>query len=480
VNLIKMNKTILPRFSVAPRRLAIRLAVVLSALLSFQVMAAPLAVPEKALTVTEKQVIELFFHRNLDLLIAHYNIDGAKAQEIIAAAIPNPTVSVQMLELSKNSNQGSGTGGCPNAPGPYTAPGPGNCGPAVYSTFSQLIEMAGKRGLRMKSSAIAEQAAESDFRDSVRILTNMARDVYYGLLRAQKNRWLAQEIVNYYKDIVRGNRLRLHAGDLAESDFMRINLESLGAQTDLDNAEASVEQAQAALAAILNWPDKSMQFVAADQWPAIKDIGQNLKRDALIGKAVALRPDLLGDKQRADQAEKDLMLSQRLKYPDPIINGGVARDPSNWVLNTGFVGVGVPVPLFYQYQGEESSAEANLKLTRVAAEETELYVRSDVVSALAEWKSAEKIVRRYENELLDHARKVRDRLELAYRNGAATVFDYIDAQRSYKAVMLDYNTAAINRINAYYDLAQAVGVEPDAELGEYVRANLDTVSAHPD
>ena len=55
-------------------------------------------------------------------------------------------------------------------------------------------------------------------------------------------------------------------------------------------------------------------------------------------------------------------------------------------------------------------------------------------------------------------------MELAYRHGAATVLDFIDAQRTYKSVMLDYYTAAINRVNAYYELAKSLGVEPKADL----------------
>ena len=48
------------------------------------------------------------------------------------------------------------------------------------------------------------------------------------------------------------------------------------------------------------------------------------------------------------------------------------------------------------------------------------------------------------------------------------MLDFIDAQRNYKSVMLDYYTAMTNRINAYYDLAKSLGVEPDAELTQHV------------
>jgi cobalt-zinc-cadmium efflux system outer membrane protein len=243
-------------------------------------------------------------------------------------------------------------------------------------------------------------------------------------------------------------------------------MEDMRAKSDLDNAQAVVEQAQALLAQILNWSDKSMDFVAEEQWPTFDDIGQSLQREVMINKAIALRPDLQGDKQRADQAEQDLIRAQRLKYPNLNFTAGQARDPSNTVLNTYFLGVSAEAPVFYQYQGEASQAAVNLNQLRVAAEQTELGIRAEVVNSLAAWKSANKVVQRYETELLGRARKVRERMELAYSKGGTTVLDFIDAQREYKSVMNGYNTAAINRINAYYDLAKSLGVEPDAELNQ--------------
>jgi len=213
-----------------------------------------------------------------------------------------------------------------------------------------------------------------------------------------------------------------------------------------------------------------MQFAADDNWPELKDIGQALPRDALINKALALRPDLLGDKQRADQAVKDLALARKLNIPDVTFNAGFARDPSNTVLNSAFLGISVPVPLFYQYQGETSKAAANLNQMRLQAEETELVVRNDVVNALASWKSSNNVIKIYESKLLAQSTAIRDRVELGYSKGAVTVLDFIDAERNYKSVMLDYYTNMINRINAYYDLSKSLAVEPDAELDQHTEA----------
>lgn len=410
----------------------------------------------QSVPLTIDEALTIFYQRNLDLIAAQYNIDQSQAQEIIAAAIPNPTLGVQISELSGNLNRGSNATGCNHTPGV-------SCGPGEYFSFSQLIEIAGKRGLRIESSGFATQAAESDFRDAVRIFSNMVRDAYFELLQTQKNRWLAQEIVDHYEVIAKANRLRLKSGDISESDFLRVKMEAIRAQSDLDNAQAAVEQAQANLAVVLRWPDKSLQFEAKEQWPDVKDIGQNLPKEDLISKALQQRPDLQADKQRSAQADRELELARRLKYPDVTVTAGYARDPSNNALNSGFVGFNVPLPLFYQYKGESDKAAVNLNQSQLVAEQTELTIRNDVVSALATWNSTDKILQRFKDGLLDDAKSVRDSSELAYSKGATSVLDFIEAQRSYKNVMRDYYAALINRTNAYYDLAKSVGVELNGE-----------------
>jgi cobalt-zinc-cadmium efflux system outer membrane protein len=291
----------------------------------------------------------------------------------------------------------------------------------------------------------------------------MVRDAYYQLLQTQKNAWLTQEIVAHYEDISKANRLRMKGGDISESDFLRVKMEAMRAQSDLDATAATVEQAQADLAVLLRWPAKSMQFEAKEQWPDAKDFGQPSTKEEFINKALQQRPDLEGDKLRADQADKQLELARRLKYPDVTINAGYSRDPSNNALNSGFVGVSLPLPLFYQYQGEADKAAVNLNQNRLAAEQTELGIRDDVVTALAMWTSTNKIVQRFKEGLLDDALTVRNSSELSYSKGAASVLDFIEAQRTYKNIMHDYYAAEIARANAYYDLEKALGVQLDTD-----------------
>ncbi len=415
--------------------------------------------------ISVDEVVSIFYQRNLDLIAAQYNIDQARADAIIASAIPNPTINIQILELAHNLNNNAAATGCPSTPG-------NSCGPAQYYSFSQLIEVAGKRGLRIESSNFGTQAAESDFKDAIRIFSNMVRGAYYQLLQTQKNAWLAQEIVDHYAEISKANHLRMKGGDISESDFLRVKMEGMRAQSELDAALTTVEQAQADLAVLLRWPAKSLQFEAKELWPEANDFKQTLSKEDAINKAIQQRPDLEGDKLRADQADKQLELARKLKYPDVTINAGYSRDPSNNALNSGFVGVSLPLPLFYQYQGEADKAAVNLSQSRLTAEQTELNIRNDVISALAAWNSTNKIVQRFKDGLLDDALTVRNSSELSYSKGATSVLDFIEAQRTYKNIMRDYYAAEIARANAYYDFEKALGIPLDTDKAPVTHNNI--------
>jgi cobalt-zinc-cadmium efflux system outer membrane protein len=54
---------------------------------------------------------------------------------------------------------------------------------------------------------------------------------------------------------------------------------------------------------------------------------------------------------------------------------------------------------------------------------------------------------------------LRQAQEIAYQKGAVGVLDLIDAERSYKAIMLDYYIALTNRSKAWADLLMAYGEE---------------------
>jgi outer membrane protein, heavy metal efflux system len=179
-----------------------------------------------------------------------------------------------------------------------------------------------------------------------------------------------------------------------------------------------------------------------------------------LNKALAQRPDLQAAKFRIDQAQRDLSLARKLHIPDVTVGIGYAHDPSNLTLDSADVGISLSLPLFYHYQGEVGKAVISLNNAQLQSQQAEQAVRADVVSALAAWQSTHALVRRFEGDILNRILKVRKAAELAYSKGATSILDFIDAERNYKAMMLDYYTALNNRTLAYVDLLASVGEEP--------------------
>jgi len=399
---------------------------------------------EGQLTITEEQAIALFYQRNLSLIAASLNIDNARAQEIIAAAIPNPVFSFTVHEL---------------APKAFAPESRHLAVPALLPQIQQLIETAGKRRLRIESSELATEAVNFDVQDVARVLTNSVRRSFYNLLLAQKTIKVASDNLEHYREILRVNEIRLKVGDVAEMDFVRIEVESLKVQSDQDQARAALNQARADLLLLLGWPENSVEINAVEAWPEASPEIVMIRQDELVQRSLERRPDMRAARVRIAQARKTLTLAQRQVIPDVTISAFYDQDQGNQFPRTGGVGISIPIPLFYQQKGQISQARVGLTSTELALRQAEYDVRAEVMKASAAWKSADAIARRFETSVVKKIETLRRSQELAYQKGAVGVLDLIDAQRSYRAIMLDYYAALSNRSKAWADLLMAYGEE---------------------
>ncbi len=397
------------------------------------------------LDISEQQAIALFYQRNLNLIAAQFNIDDARAQEIISGAIPNPvfTFTISSLSPIMSRQQYSNV----------------NALPAISPQIQQLIETAGKRRLRIESSGLATEAVNLDLKDTARLLTNAVRHSYYSLLLAQKALKVATESYERYREILRVNAIRLKVGDIAVTDFTRIEVESLKAQADQDQANRALNQARADLLLLLGWPDNSLEIRAVETWAQANNTIAEAGQEQLVAQAIEKRPDLQAARVRIDQAEKMLTLANRLTIPDVTVNTFYQRDPGNFFTDSYGVGFSVPLPLFYRQEGEISKARIALRTSELAVNQVEQGVRTDIMKALSAWQSANSISQRFESDVIKRIEMLRKSQEIAYQKGAVGLLDLIDAERNYKAMMLDYYNTLANRSNAWADLLMAYGEE---------------------
>jgi outer membrane protein, heavy metal efflux system len=84
-------------------------------------------------------------------------------------------------------------------------------------------------------------------------------------------------------------------------------------------------------------------------------------------------------------------------------------------------------------------------------------VLTDVRDAFENLHSNDTIVGLYRSGYLDEAQQDRDISEYAYRRGAASLLDFLDAERSYRSVQLGYRQSLASYLLAVEQLREVVG-----------------------
>jgi cobalt-zinc-cadmium efflux system outer membrane protein len=119
--------------------------------------------------------------------------------------------------------------------------------------------------------------------------------------------------------------------------------------------------------------------------------------------------------------------------------------------------ISVPLAIFNRNQGEI----ARTKHAMTQAEELQAAARgqvmTDVRDAYEALQTSDQVAQYYRTGYLDVAQKSRDISEYAYRRGATSLLDFLDAERSYRATQLAWRQAVAAYLTALEQLRGAVG-----------------------
>jgi cobalt-zinc-cadmium efflux system outer membrane protein len=125
--------------------------------------------------------------------------------------------------------------------------------------------------------------------------------------------------------------------------------------------------------------------------------------------------------------------------------------------NTGAFFFNIQLPFFDRNQGEIARTRHVITQNEQLARETSQQVLTDVVNAYQNLHTSAQIVQLYESGYVDQAIKSRDISEYAYKRGAASLLDYLDAERTYRANQLAYRQALAAYMTALEQMRQAAG-----------------------
>jgi cobalt-zinc-cadmium efflux system outer membrane protein len=390
-----------------------------------------------AMKVDLEQAVHLALAHNHTLKAERTQIQQSQAQEITAAIRPNPVFTYDDLFV-------------PLSPADYNR--------ATFNSITEFDaglgftwERGHKRDARIRAARDQTAVTRSQVADNERALTFNVAQEFVNVLLAKSTLEFARQDLASFQQTVGISEVRYKAGDISEGDLLKIKIQLLQFQTDVSSAQVALVQAMASL----------RQLMGYDAVPANYDVAGDLEYSPLHGNkedlqvlALKQRPDLMAAVEgvTASKSQNDLARA----------NG--KRDLTTTFLythvsaiNSASFTANIEVPIWDRNQGEIARthyAIAQAEESKTAAEET---VLTDVINAWEALSTNGQVVNLYQSGYLKQAQDSRDISEYAYKHGAASLLDFLDAERTYRSTQLAYRQALANYMLSLEQVREAIG-----------------------
>jgi len=395
-------------------------------------------------TLTWQEVRSRFETNNPTLLADKLNVDESRAEEITADLRPNPefNLTVDGTQIAPHDNVWRPFAGTFEAPG-----------------LSFLYERRHKRQLRFESAKKGTLVAEFSHADLERTLLFDLRGAFVSTLQAKAVLQLAKDNLAYYDHVLQISRDRFNAGDIAQIDLDRLELQRVQYESDLQTAEINLRTAKIQLLTLLNDRTPIEQFDVTGSY----DFSDQLaNRDEFRKIAMDTRPDMKAAIEAIAKAQTDHKLAVANGSTDPTFAAWYTHNASTnnpAAFDTVGVGVSFPLRIFDRNQGEKLRTQIDIARNEKLRDAAEAAVLSDVDSGYATLDSTLILLRPYKARYLQQSVRVRDTVFFSYQHGGASLLDFLNAEADYRSVQLNYVNLVGSYLMAAAQLNMAVGRE---------------------
>jgi outer membrane protein, heavy metal efflux system len=408
--------------------------------------AAPVTAPQNtpsgqvhgAVRISMDQAIQLALEHNHNLKAARTTIQQDQALEVTANLRPNPvlTVDAQFIPIFQ--------------PSQFTSEYIDETAQFDLG-IAYLFERGKKRQHRLQAAQDVTAQAKSLVTDNERTLTFNVASQFVSVQLAESTLDLALQDMKSFQNTVDISQARYNAGDISEGDFLKIKLQLLQFQQDVAQAQLAKVQALVGLRQFLGYETVPEDFDVSSDFD-YKPV--QTKLEDLQSKALQNRPDFRAAQQGVIAAKSQYELAKANGKVD--VTGTADYDHVSATNTASFFG-SFQIPISNRNQGE--IARTNYVINQAQEQElaTSDQVMSDVLTAYEGVRENDLVVTQFRGGYLDAAQQSRDITEYSYKRGAASLLDYLDAERSYRAVQLSYRQSLAAYLTAVEQLREAVG-----------------------
>jgi len=425
-----------PRRSGRKRRALLRLAIMLVGM--------PIATLPAQTAFTWQQIKDKFESVNPTLKAAQLNIDESRAAEITAYLRPNPDFTFSTDGTQLTPYQGIYR--------PFT-------GTQFSPAISYLHEREHKRELRRDQAKETTGVTQSTYQDQERNLVFTLRSAFVQTLQAKAVLENAKQNMTYWDWELEVNRTRFRAGDLAEVDLDRLELQRVQFESDYETAVVNLRTSKIQLLMLLNDRTPLDRFDVSGTFDFSSEL-RPLEEYRTI--ALESRPDLKAAMQNVELARTTYQLAVSNGSTDPTFSLWWTHNPSfNNPYDNNTIGASVSIPLrvFDQNQGQKALTQIDIGRNERLRDAAQAQVYNDVDSTYYTLVQNVNLLRPYKSKYLKLASDTRDKISFSYQNGGASLLDYLDAEKATRDVQLAYLNLIGSYLTAAAQMNMAVGRE---------------------
>jgi len=388
--------------------------------------------------ITLDQAIELAIQHNHGLLAARTTIVQNQALEVQANVRPNPTLFTDWEYLP-------------------LVPLAGGLSAYLHDStegdigLSYMFERGQKRQHRLQAAQDVTAVSRSTVNDNERTLAFQVAQLYVNAQLADSTLDLARQDLKSFQSTVEVCEHRYQIGAMSENDFLQIKLQLVQFQQDVEQAQLAKAQALSDL----------RQQLGYDSVPSDYDIGEAMdyrpvaaKIEELQMKALENRPDLRAAQQSVNSAQSQYELAKANGKQDVTLSTNYSHVNA---ISAFTFSISTPLPIFDRNQGNIAQTHAAITQAREQHKSASGQVLTDVRDAYESLRSNERVVKIFAEGARETALKSRNISEYAFRRGAISLLDFLNAERQYRATELAYRQALAAYVTSLEQLRQAVG-----------------------
>ncbi|KJZ34337.1 MULTISPECIES: TolC family protein [Pseudomonas] len=417
----------MPGFKELTARSRLKKTARVAATTCFLLLAGPcLAAVSSGTTLTLDEALKTAFAGNPELAAAQWEIGIAEGDRQQAGLIPNPEVSWEAEDTRRESR-------------------------TTTVMLSQPIELGGKRGARIDVASRAQDAAGIDLESKRNALRADVIQAFSSAQIAQQQVQLSRQSLELAEQGLRVAQGRIQAGKSSPVEGTRAHVQLSEVRLELSRAERDQANAYQQLAQVMGAPLPTLVSVqtAAQGMPVVPPPTQLLER---LNETAELRLAKL----QIDQREASLALEKTQRIPDLTVSVGsqyseLERERVN------VVGLSMPIPLFNRNQGNVLAAARRTDQARDLRNATELRLRTQIQTTLAQWQTANGEVKAFNQTILPAAQSAVDSATRGFEMGKFGFLDVLDAQRTLISARTQYIQAVAEATDARVRIERIFG-----------------------